>query len=426
VNLSLSRTSGALLASLALAAGALVATAPGAGALVQITVSSNADSGGGSLRDAFTLANATDDDVEIIIPASVGDITLTTGALVYSGGVGNDETLTLTGGGNTITQTVDDARVIFDTANTLFTMSGLTITGGDAGPVDSGGGIFVQGSATITNSTITGNEAGDSAAGIRVSNGPLIVTDSTISNNTAGTGVVGGRAAGGAFSSGPMTITRSTISGNTAALAGGVASNEVMTVVNSTVTGNTATEFEAGGLYSENGLVLVYATVVDNFALPQDFPPFIGGANIHINGGGLESFASVVALPRGGAPNCGEDEPLPTTSYGYNWDDDGTCGFDQPTDHSDSGDPELGPLADNGGPTRTRAPADTSGLVGDIPATACGDGDDLAGSAVTTDQRGEPRPDVTTGACDIGAVELQDPAPPAPPAPIVLEPTFTG
>ncbi len=397
MDLSLPRTFAGVLAGLVLAAAALTAavtTAPSAGALLTITVSSNADSGGGSLRDAFALANTLDDDVEIIIPADVGDITLTTGELLYTGGVGADETLTLTGGGNTITQTLDDARVINDTANTLFTMSGLTITGGDAGPAGAGGGIFVQGSATITDSTISGNEAtGDAAAGIRVSNGPLLLVDSTISGNTA-------LSAGGAFVNGTATI------------------------VNSTITGNTATVGNGGGLFVGSGqdARLIYSTVVANTAGNL-------GANVFLQGSGdLAAFGTVIAQPLGVGTNCSIGGV--TTSAGYNWDDDGTCGFDQPTDHSDAGDPQLGALADNGGPTPTMLPAETSGLVGDIPAAACGDGDALAGFAVTTDQRGEPRPDVATGACDIGAVELQFPVPPDPPgptpAPIVIEPTFTG
>jgi hypothetical protein len=67
-------------------------------------------------------------------------------------------------------------------------------------------------------------------------------------------------------------------------------------------------------------------------------------------------------------------------------------------------DPLLGPLADNGGPTLTMAPAASS------PAIDAG-----SASGLTTDQRGLPRPsnilevpDVSNGA-DIGAVEVQGP-----------------
>ena len=66
-------------------------------------------------------------------------------------------------------------------------------------------------------------------------------------------------------------------------------------------------------------------------------------------------------------------------------------------------DPNLGPLADNGGPTETHA------LLPGSPAinTAHTQG------APAVDQRGVPRPQPRGGAADIGAFELQsDPAPP--------------
>ena len=69
-----------------------------------------------------------------------------------------------------------------------------------------------------------------------------------------------------------------------------------------------------------------------------------------------------------------------------------------------TGDPLLGPLGDNGGPTRTMVPATGS------PAIDAG-----AAFGLTTDQRGQARPSdffsiANTGdASDIGAVELQSP-----------------
>jgi hypothetical protein len=67
------------------------------------------------------------------------------------------------------------------------------------------------------------------------------------------------------------------------------------------------------------------------------------------------------------------------------------------------GDPRLGPLAANGGPTLTFAPGPGSAAI-----------DALAGAACpATDQRGLPRPRL--GGCDAGAVEVQPPAAGAPP-----------
>jgi hypothetical protein len=64
---------------------------------------------------------------------------------------------------------------------------------------------------------------------------------------------------------------------------------------------------------------------------------------------------------------------------------------------ADAGDPHLGELTDNGGPTATRLPQATSPLVDAIPIGSCS-------AVVTTDQRGGARP--TGGGCDIGAVEV--------------------
>ena len=91
------------------------------------------------------------------------------------------------------------------------------------------------------------------------------------------------------------------------------------------------------------------------------------------------------------------------TSGGHNLASDGTCtalvaGGDQPNT-----DPQLGSLADNGGPTLTHLPASSSPAI-----DAGGSG---ANGCPATDQRGVARPQGP--ACDSGAVERATaPAPP--------------
>jgi hypothetical protein len=184
------------------------------------------------------------------------------------------------------------------------------------------------------------------------------------------------------------------------------------------VSGNTATQ-EGGGVFAPD-VTSVYSTIAGNSA------PL--GANIAVSSTDtLTSFGSVVALPAGGGDNCSFQIGQSTTSNGHNWDDDGSCGFGAgPGDHSDGGDPQLGPLADNGGPTQTRLPQPGSGLIDAIPTDSCqADG----ASGITTDQRGVTRPQIA--GCDIGAVEVEpSSAPPpvqgAPAAPVEAVVRFTG
>jgi Right handed beta helix region len=369
----------ALSAALLAAGGVVLALATPAGALTTtIIVANNADTGAGSLRQAFIDASSggvdQNNDVQIIVPAPVGQINLSS-QLLYDGGATGAQPLTLSGGGNTVHQTVAN-RVIADVSTGLLTVSGLTITGGQ----DNGGGVNTSGSLTITNVQISGNS-----------------------------GVTGGVLVGGS-----LTMTNSTISGNTSSNAGGAAGAEAdgsATVINSTISGNSApTGF--GGI-TANTVTLVYATITDNTG--------VSTANVRAATGTFDSFGSVVASPHLG-PNCANA----ATSHGFNLEDDAaaTCGFSTATaDLAPGTNPNLGSLAANGGPTQTLLPQAGSALIDAIPSAHCGDGNTLAGFTITTDQRGLPRPDSASPNCDIGAVEVQ---PPAPPTASTLTAAFTG
>jgi hypothetical protein len=107
--------------------------------------------------------------------------------------------------------------------------------------------------------------------------------------------------------------------------------------------------------------------------------------------------------------------------HGYNFSDDDLCGFKDPTDRENAGDPKLGPLADNGGSTPTLLPQPGSPLIDAIPLASC-QANGAAG--ITEDQRGIARPQGP--GCDIGAVEVEAFVPPPPPAPVLTTPLFTG
>jgi hypothetical protein len=85
-------------------------------------------------------------------------------------------------------------------------------------------------------------------------------------------------------------------------------------------------------------------------------------------------------------------------SFGHNLDSANSCKFTAVGDLTKT-DPNLGSLADNGGPTQTMA------LLSGSPATDAGG--TTATGCPAVDQRGVARPDESAdaGACDIGAYE---------------------
>jgi hypothetical protein len=395
----------AALGSIGLAAAGVVTSMSVPAAATTVT-------GEAKFRAAWTNAAETRIDLR-------ADITLTCGG----GGVAirNSATaLTLDGHGHTVSQTCPANGVLQQFGAGALTLQNVTITGGDS-PTNlpgGGGGVFAAGDLSFTNARVTKNKARGWGGGF-FAHGAATLTSSVVSNNTSSnggggfwaeaavtvtnsaisgnhdTGTFGG---GGIWAAGPTRITNSTISGNDAGLSGGIGGGGMAvagttTIINSTITGNSAGPFGGGGIaISVSGTTtLVYATVVDNSA------PF--GANVG-RLGSLVSFGSVVALTQGSGINCAVLVGG-TTSHGYNFSDDASCGFTAATDQQTAGNPNLGALANNGGPTQTRLPQPGSNLINAIPTGSCqADG----ASGIATDQRGVHRPQ--GAGCDIGSVEV--------------------
>ena len=152
-----------------------------------------------------------------------------------------------------------------------------------------------------------------------------------------------------------------------------------------------------GGLFA-NDITFVYVTVVENSGTQ------VNSTDNGSDAGSLTSFGSIVAKPTSGGSNCTFGPSGTTTSNGYNFSDDASasvgCKFNQATDLVGPGnDPQLAPLANNGGPTQTRMPSPTSPVVDAIPTSNCS----FAG--VTVDQRGVTCP--VGPRCDIGSVETK-------------------
>jgi hypothetical protein len=402
------------------------------------------DSGTVSI-EGLTLTKGTDSDLGgAIFGRSNADINLTNTTVTDSsaggnfggGGVylrGNGGSLTITNSnfsGNTTTGSGGGVQ-----AHGPLTISGSTFSNntGDLGA----GGISVSGNYApfeLSDSTITGNHTPGRGGGVVISQSAKYdgvrtdIVDTTISGNDAATGgagvFVGGVDAaqrvkfsrttisgndGGAGSfgggiwidfriDGDLKLVNSTVSGNTAEAGGGVSlgsstyeqsltpTTGVIELNNSTIARNTATS-RGGGIYLgqyDPGSGNTSATVPLNSTIVADNQA-AGSAQdldrVNTSGGGGFDIAFSLIERKG-------DAPLIQSPPGSN-----ILGFD----------PQLGPLANNGGATRTHKPSPASKAV-----------DRGDSSRLATDQRGGPRlvnlgvPNAPTGdGTDIGAVELR-------------------
>jgi len=225
-----------------------------------------------------------------------------------------------------------------------------------------------------------------STLGAVLNSGTLKVLSSTFSGNAASSATTG---VGGAIEnrSGTVRIDSSTFSGNHSAADGGaIYSDGVLVATNATFTANTASG-GGGAIYQTDGSGydgrLTYVTVAGNSAAY--------GAGLYKDAGDFRSVLTVSrsVIANNGTGNC-DGTP---TSGGYNlWFGSSSCAFSATGDGS--GDPKLGALANNGGPTQTMLPLTGSAAIGRIPNAQC---------QIPADQRGGGRPSGV--GCDSGAVE---------------------
>jgi hypothetical protein len=257
-------------------------TSSTASANAALVVSTLADSGVGSLRQAMLDANSA---------AGVDTITFTAGLTgtidVQSDLPVLDEGIDLQGPGASVI-TIDGGWTAAGgaaTGNSLFvlgdidvaegasTISGVTITGGNGSNNAGAGGGAIQkyyGDAdlTIADVVLTGNYAPNDGGAVFLheTDGTVAIRDSVISNNVAndGGGALYSDARGSLF----LTLTNVEITGNTAGDEGGglYLSDTYTTINNSTITANTAL-YDGGGIQFENGsMTIVDSTISGNSA----------------------------------------------------------------------------------------------------------------------------------------------------------------
>ncbi|MDQ2980776.1 MAG: PASTA domain-containing protein [Actinomycetota bacterium] len=214
--------------------------------------------------------------------------------------------------------------------------SGGPTFGGFGSPGGSGGGLLAPTGSSVTNTTITRNSAGQGGNGGKGGTGP-----------GASFGGFGGAGGSG----------------------GGVRS--VTNVVHATISANRAGKGGAAG------------------GAGTGTPSFAGNPGAAGTGGGASAGTLKNTIVANNTPaNCA------TVTNGGN-----NLSFPDISCVGLNADPKLGPLADNGGPTKTRALGAGSAALDKVPATGA--------NCTATDQRSVTRPRGT--ACDIGAYEVAPP-----------------
>lgn len=258
--------------------------------------------------------------------------------------------------------------------------------GGKAFPA--GGGIMVGGDPLnklrINNSKVINNTADDQGGGLTVYAGSVTIGNSTFADNKAdnGAAIWTGNAT--------LAIDGSTFAGNQAEEIGGaIFNNASATIRNSTFYKNRTAPtggLWAGAIYNQGNMMLINITIANNSAL--------GGGGISYGDGSNTSLLNVI-LAYNSPGNC----LGPVTSLGHNLESANSCGLNAAGDMINT-NPLLGPLADNGGSTHTMA------LLPGSPAIDAGSN----AQCPSVDQRNVRRPqdgDLNgPDECDIGAYEV--------------------
>lgn len=339
------------------------------------TVTKTADTNDGvcnadcSLREAIAAANGTTAADVIEFDATVFNvqqtITLNGTQLAITN---NSGTLTINGtGANLLIISGNNLSTVLrnDNLTASVVINGVAVANGrggfGGGIANSGGG----GNLTMNNSVIRDNTATGAGGGFNT-DGSLTLNNSTVSGNSAGN--FGG---GGISNGGTVTLNNSTVSGNSATNGGGISNGTFNN--GSTVTLNSSTvSNNIGNGIRNNGTTSI--TTLNNSIIANS----TSGVDCVRVSGTVNATYSLI-------------EQNLTCVNGTN-------------SNNLTGDPNLGPLQNNGGSTFTHAL-----LPGSIAI-------DTGNSTLTQDQRGSTRPvddpnsaNGSGNLADIGAFEVQAP-----------------
>jgi hypothetical protein len=343
------------------------------------------------------------------------------GGGIYNGSAVATETPSLT----LVNAAIDD-NTAASGGGGLVSIKGATLTSTNGhvnGNSAIGGGGLALGDfapATFDGTDFIGNTASNLGGGAILSSGTLSIAHSTLGDNvaahTTGSTGVGAAVYSGSSTASAVTslkIKSSLISGNEAyagaailTFSTGTGATNKSSIDNTTITGNTNSS-NVGSIEQFHPLTITNSTITNNTAV---------GA-----GSGALYLAAPTQVGVAGTILSGNSGPECTggavTDGGHNLSDpsDSSCGF-TPAKNDIAAAPQLGTLANNGGPTRTFLPGPASPALDKVSATtATGLSDAITGNAITLcgsgdkDQRDIARPQGAK--CDIGAVEVVQVAP---------------
>ena len=391
--------------------------------LATYTVTTNADSGGGSLRQAMTDAETTAEADTIVFNLSPGSETITLASALPD--ITKDLTIdgdNIAEGGLNVTVQANELpdtatyRVFTIVGGTVVNLQNMTIQNGKGGGAGGGGISNIAATLTVDNCTISGNTAEGRGWGGGILNygGALTVQNSTISGNCDS--YIGG---GIANWSGTTTVNNCTISGNTTRYGGGgiTSYNGTLTMNNSTISGNTSdgagggayicfatqnisnctfsenTASQGGGLFNAGNLTLKNSIIANNTVTDSgaDYYYYSGYGTLTDSGYNIVEYSNVAATATGGFNDTTDilyntksaQEGIDFTS----WTQNGEVLANQNLKL-------FATLAENGGPTLTLALLDGSFAAASettgIPSTSNWNGSPLIDGAYT-DQRGVAR-----------------------------------
>jgi len=335
---------------------------------------------------------------EAVSAAPEGSIVRLAAETFTEGGIVLDKTLFLIGAGadETIVQaseTLETAseRVFLVETGATVVIEGVTMRHGHpTGECSRGGGAIANYGTLWLDRCILSDSIGQCGGALMNRDGIVFAFDCMFVRNRSDggrdmTGVQGMGAGGGIKNvKGSMLLDGCTVAGNVARKKGGAIKNcclGTLTMINCTVSGNACA---TGGIHLHGPALIDHCTVAFNTA------PYSFGAGILVNSRSVIRNSIVFGNTRGDIVVDMERNGAEAEFINV-WVGDGRTGIG-----AYAGDPLLGPLADNGGPTWTHLLLAGSGAID----TA------IPGEAPLVDQRGVARPAGT--APDLGAIEVSE------------------